>query len=261
MQPSKNVIIAIPLYKNTFKSFEIVSLKSIFKHLGSFPIAFVVPQSLNTDFLQSYNFISNYSIERFDDHFFKSIDNYNLLMLSTDFYQRFADYTYTLICQTDVFVFENQLEHWTTKNYDYIGAPWLDSSYNPLYLSYRRFFNTLKKLITGREKLYPHINKVGNGGFSLRKNQAFIDICKKEQQQIQDFQTNKTKDNYHIEDVFWSLYTPTKHNIKIPKYTEAVYFAWDINPKMAMKFTKGKLPFACHGFNKKQVKNFWKKYL
>lgn len=261
MEHTKNVIVAIPLYKTTFDDFEQKSLKSTFKHLGDFPIAFIVPESLDISFIENYPFIKNYSIERFSNNFFKSIDSYNLLMLSEEFYNRFSDYKYTLICQTDVFIFSNQLQQWIDKNYDYIGAPWLDSSYNPCYLAYRKIYNKINHFFTGKERYYQHINHVGNGGFSLRKNSVFEKICKKEKENIEKFQSKKEKERYHIEDVFWSLYAAKKYSMNIPKYTEALYFAWDINPKMGLKMSKGVLPFACHGFNKKQMKSFWKKYI
>lgn len=56
-------------------------------------------------------------------------------MLSAEFYERFLAWDYILLCQTDAFVFRDELADWCARGYDYIGAPWpLRPIYsNPLY--------------------------------------------------------------------------------------------------------------------------------
>jgi hypothetical protein len=46
--------------------------------------------------------------------------------------------------------------------------------------------------------------------------------------------------------------------MKIPDYREAVDFCIDRKPEMAVEINGGKVPFACHGFNKPKVSDFWK---
>src|SRR4029079_3572600 len=85
---------------------------------------------------------------------------YNRLMNIPYFYRHFLEYDYILIYQLDTFVFENNLEEWCNMNIDYVGAPWINSTW----------VNNLKKKISWIDKfIYP----VGNGGLSLRKVKLF----------------------------------------------------------------------------------------
>ena len=166
-----------------------------------------------------------------------------------------------LICQTDAYVFKNDLDFWISKNFDYIGAPWLDSKKIFFNHKLRFLFNKLKKSLGLKERLYNHINQVGNGGFSLRNVDKFYNISKKESKTIEHFIENKEKENYHIEDVFWSLYVPQKYELIKPDYQTAINFCVDRKPEIAFKYLNDKLPFACHGFNKKGVVKFWSKHI
>ena len=66
----------------------------------------------------------------------------------------------------------------------------------------------------------------------------------------------------HVEDVYISLVAPMLiPEMKIPDYTEAVDFCIDRKPKEALKINKGNVPFACHGFNKPKVRDFWKPFI
>lgn len=258
---TEKVVILIPIYRAFFDDFEKKSLKSVNQHLKSFPIIFIAPESLDIDFLKEYEIQFNYEICRFEDHFFKSINGYNQLLLSSHFYEAFLNYEYMLICQTDAYVFKNELSLWISKGFDYIGAPWLDSKKILFNHKPRFIFNKIKRIFGLKQRLYNHINQVGNGGFSLRKTKLFYNISLKEKDQIAYFLSNKEKENYHIEDVFWSLYVPQKHSFLKPDYKTALCFCVDRKPEVAFGFLNGELPFACHGFNKKGVVKFWSKYI
>ncbi len=259
--PQEKVLILIPLYRDHFDDFEQKSLASVGQHLKEFQIAFIAPNSLDISFLKAYKIDFEFNTYRFDCDFFSSIDGYNQLMMTPDFYKTFLGFKYILICQTDAYVFKNDLSYWLDKGFDYIGAPWLDSK-NTFFSHQIRFvFNKLKKTFGGKEKHYNHINKVGNGGFSLRNTNLFFEIATKEQEQIKKFIARREKENYHIEDVFWSLYVPQKYAIKIPDYRTALYFCVDRKPEIAFEILNNELPFACHGFNKKGGSQFWSKYI
>lgn len=258
---TKEVIILIPLYKKYLDDFEIKSLESINKNLKKYNIAFITPKSLDLDFLKKYDIHFDYKIQTFENQYFKSIEGYNKLLLSSDFYKTFLEYEYILICQTDAYIFKDELNYWLSKKYEYIGAPWLDSK--NLYIKHkiRKFYNNIKKYIGIKYRLYNHINQVGNGGFSLRNTKKFYEISLNESEQISYFLKNKEKENYHIEDVFWSLYVPKKYTLIKPDYKTALKFCIDRKPEIAFKINNNKLPFACHGFNKKGVKKFWSKII
>jgi len=254
--------IIIPIYKNDFEDYEKTSLISIFKHFEKYKITFISPKSLNLNFLSEIEFIKNYNIETFDDNFFKSIDGYNKLLLDPQFYKRFSNDEFILICQTDVFIFNNDIERWLNLDFDYVGAPWIASNRNFINKFLDRLKNIINKIKNKKVKNTERLFKVGNGGFSLRKTQKFIEISELEALNIKRFITDKPDSEYHIEDVFWSLYvTKIYPNFNIPNWKEALSFCIDRKPQLALKLNNNNLPMACHGFNKSKVKSYWKKYI
>ncbi|KAA6323881.1 hypothetical protein EZS27_026729 [termite gut metagenome] len=117
------VKVIIPIYRSFLSENERISLDRTYHVLKNHPIVVVKPDSLKTNTLSE-----NYPaliFESFDDAYFRSLSGYNQLMLSEEFYERFADAGYILICQLDVYIFKDELKEWCLKGYDYIGAPWL----------------------------------------------------------------------------------------------------------------------------------------
>ena len=78
------------------------------------------------------------------------------MMFSKTFYSNYLEYEYLLIVQTDVIVISDQLKDWCDKGYSYVGAPWFVG------------FHQLKKSLM--------FLGVGNGGFSLRRVEHFINV-------------------------------------------------------------------------------------
>ncbi len=260
MSQTKTVVV-IPIYRNFFDKHELQSLRSVKQQLCTYDIVFVAPKKLNVFFLREIDLGFDYKVEFFEDYFFTSVDTYSHLLMKAEFYKRFISYDYMLICQTDAYVFRNELEEWVQKNYDYIGAPWLDSENKYGYHSIRKLYNNIKKFFGLKYRGYEHINRVGNGGFSLRKIQRFYEICLKEEEQVEVFVNTKEPIAFKVEDMFWSFYIPSKYDFNIPDYQTAAHFCLDRKPNVGMKITQQKLPFACHGFNKKGVHKFWSKYI
>ena len=192
---------------------------------------------------------------------FQNIEGYNELLLSSLFYERFLDSEYILIYQLDAFVFKDELKEWCQKGYDYIGAPWIASLKKSFWAKnfhlIAKKFRSKKK--NDREQIF---YKVGNGGFSLRKTASHYAITKQNEPFILDFLRAEEKEIYAIEDVFWSLKAPEFNvNFKIPDYKEALRFAIDRKPKIALELNNNQLPFGCHGINKPKVIEFWKPIL
>lgn len=250
----ESVRIVVPLYKRSLDNLEHISLSRSLDVLKKHAFSIICPKDLDLTSIEPMFAGVDYDVRRFDPEFFKGISGYNRLMLSPELYTNFADCKYMLICQTDVFVFSDQLLFWCAKNYDYIGAPWMASHQNGL----KRLFYKIEHFFTKKEKSVHHFFKVGNGGFSLRKVETMLRIVSELNDEAHFFAEQRDERKYHQEDVFISVFAPTKiPGITIPDYKEAVSFAMDRKPHLAYKLNNKQLPFACHGFNKTKVREFW----
>lgn len=254
----KDVKIVLPIYKNNLDEFELLSIKRSIKILKNYKFSIICPQELAISEIESLFKSVDYEVVRFPSIYFKSIESYNRLMLSEQFYKQYLDSKFILICQTDVYVFRDELDFWCSKNYDYIGAPWIGTSQRVHNKALVYFGNKLKMLSGRKEKKYDHLFKVGNGGFSLRNVRKHHEIVVKNKELIDYYLISKEPENFHIEDVFFSLKAPTLDpSFTIPDWKEALSFCMDRKPKLALKYNNRKLPFAVHGFNKPKVKQFW----
>lgn len=268
----QKVAVAIPVYKPSFDPWEEISLRQTMCVLGRYPMVLVCPDGMDSsqyDTLASAQGVALHK-EGFEPRFFDGIKGYNQLMLSKSFYARFADYEYVLICQTDAYVFRDELLEWCGKDYDYVGAP-----------IFGRFSDEVFRRDQGR---------VGNGGFSLRRVRAFLDFFdgKKNVYKIRDLagridfkekpQTrwlvwllmvlgwrNKplsvAKRWKYNEDDFWSrLLEGSNYELSKPQVDEAMLFAFERFPSEVFSIT-GKMPFGCHAWTKYQYESFWKDYI
>jgi hypothetical protein len=253
------VKIVIPIYKNYFGDLEEKSFLQCIKVLKNYPIVLVQPEGLDNAYITER--FSNVIVETFSKHYFENISGYNELLLSEYFYKRFLDSEFILIYQLDAFVFKDTLKEWCQKGYDYIGAPWIATQHNSIGMKIfdkiATIFNSKKK--NERKKIF---YKVGNGGFSLRKTSLHYKIAYEQKTFISSFLGAEKKEIYAIEDVFWSIKVPELYrDFKIPEYMEALHFAIDRKPKIALKFVNNEIPFGCHGINKPKVIGFWKPIL
>lgn len=246
MSKLMHAAVVIPFYKAELNTVEERSFKQCQKILSNYDIIFALPENIEVNYIPA-----SIKTEIFDKEYFKNIKGYNQLMLSPHFYERFLDYEYILIYQLDSFVFRDELKMWCEKNYDYIGAPWIATN---------NFVSRLLKPFNSKsiKRRKPIFYKVGNGGFSLRKTRSFYKISAELTSEITQQLESKQDEIYSNEDVFWSLKVPRFFpDFKIPEYGEAVGFAIDRKPKIALKINDHKLPFGCHGIDKPKVRKFW----
>jgi hypothetical protein len=230
--------IVIPVYRSIPQWNERISIQRCVDVFTDRDIIIVCPEGLD---ISAYTAIATKAIHLpLKSSYFKSIESYSLLLNSPYFYKHFLDYTYILIHQLDVFVFEDQLEYWCSKGYDYIGAPWINATW----------IKKLKEKISWIDTcIYP----VGNGGFSLRKVKTFyygsIFLAP-----IVLFLWKKKWN----EDFFWSS---VAHRLipgfRIPQVEEARLFAIEEYPSIAYKSNHNKLPFGCHAWEKYEP-DFWR---
>ena len=249
------VKVLIPIYKSSISDNERISFNQCLKTLCEYEIELITFQELD---LSAYSLSKNISIKYFNKSFFASLQGYNQLMLSWDFYNNYRDYKYILIYQLDAYVFYDKLAYWCLKDYDYIGSPWLVVSKN---ITFKKWF--LSKINWSwdlfRELKIPLSanNQVGNGGFSLRKISKFIDVLEKVDKKIL-YNYNHSNEVKYNEDVFWSLEIEKDPKLKLnkPKIKEALMFSVDGNPHDLILDMK-QLPFGCHGWNKSnQIQNW-----
>ena len=245
------VEVVIPIYKENLSVLELKSLQQAYNILNKYPLIIIKPKSLDlSELLKRFPLLKT---KTFDDHYFNKISGYNTLMLSEVFYSGFLHTKYILIYQLDAYVFKDELIHWCEKGYDYIGAPWLKK---PIYnlpiisgiMKLCRIYDKHKG-VKNKQELY---NKIGNGGFSLRKVNSHYETVIKEQEHIRLFL--QQKHHLYNEDVFWA----TVSSFNYPEATEAVGFAFDKYPSLCYKLNNKTLPFGCHGWYKRKMKSFWK---
>jgi hypothetical protein len=251
MQSGNKVIVVIPVYKQSLPDDEIISLQRVIKVLSKNDFSIVCAKSLDikqyTHYFEGAG--TGFSVDRFDDKYFRSISDYNRLMLSPNFYSRFQTWQYMIIYQLDCFIFKDEVEKWITGDFDYVGAPWV---------SYDQSLNFYRSLIYSRWKLIGLLKKsidfnrgekifVGNGGCSIRKVKKFANISK-----ILHLFFKRHLRGHVNEDFIWSvLATKYFRNFKVPTVTVASQFALEeINHPVDLDSMET-LPMAAHA---------WKRY-
>ena len=265
------VTIVIPVFKTHLTANELRSLSQCCRVLFNHPITLVAPDDLEVGEYEAefLSFGCNYKVLRFRNDYFRNIAGYNRLLLSQVFYTEFQSYMYMLLYQLDAFVFSDELAYWCGKGYDYIGAPLIGKYEDTIFSNQMR---------------------VGNGGFSLRRVDAFMNyfdskknvftarqIVKKYGLRNKLYKwwlvwilmycgwrnkpqsvANRWKYN---EDDFWSgLLDRSRFSLNKPTPIEAMEFSFERFPKEIYELT-GKLPFGCHAWEKYDYDIFWKKYI
>lgn len=217
------VCVIIPYYHNELTALEQISLRQCFKILRKYPIILLIPESMCEKDLPEED---DFTYLKVPDLWLDSVQSYNDMLLSKDFYEIFYEYEYILIYQLDAFVFEDKLEEFCNYQFDYIGAPWI--------------FGEI--IYTDKPK---GLLQVGNGGLSLRKVKSFITELEKR---------NRIKFSVN-EDLFWS--SCASDSFRTAPIDIALQFAFERDVKECFKRNNFKLPFGCHAWEKHDAL-FWK---
>jgi hypothetical protein len=258
-------IILIIAHKELPTELEKASLKQCLKILGSHPIRLVCPKGLNiTEYLK---IAPNVQFEFINPKWQANYTMFNRLKVIPLLYKKFSHYKYILFYELDAWVFRDELLYWCAKNYDYIGAPWLEGWKNA--------------------KPDAPIIGIGNGGFSLRKVKSHLkalhsfSYIKKPGQLYEEFLANKNiggfitwlknltisnntyilfNDYYLHEDVFWGVIVSGNFKwYQLPSTEEALRFSIEAAPARYIT-SPAKLPFGCHAWPKNDPE-FWKKHI
>ena len=263
--------IVVPIYKEHLDKYEELSFRQCLRILHNYEVFLVTYEHLD---LSSYELISReygislYSVF-FPESFFKGIKGYNNLMMQKMFYASFKSYRYILIYQLDAFVFKDELSYWCNQGYDYIGAP-VETPW----------FEKYKENKDGIENW-----RVGNGGFSLRKVEYFLNVLSRklplmkvkinnifkysELKKVANIFGWENTINYYVnledkenEDVFYTVYLQDSYvPPKLPSVEIAALFAIEKSPSYMYERIGRHIPFGCHAFLKYEYEHFWKQYI
>lgn len=253
--PKKLVAVVVPLTNRaTFTADEHRSLEQITRVLGRYDKYLLAPKGLKLA-------VPGYSLVRFPQRFFGSGMAHSQLMMSRPLYQRFRDYQFILVHHLDAFVFADELEQWCAAGYDFIGAPWLRSSESPA----------------------EGFAGVGNGGFSLRRVDSFLQVLSSSVYMIDPAEYRRRwQERYGGRNLFVRLLNAPRLALKrvrafnsVRQFTtsyalnedhfwadEARHYYADLRiapPELALRFAfeqapryayhrLGRLPFGCHGW-------------
>ena len=250
---NKLVTVVVPIYKEHLPERELLSLKNNASVLSRYPQVLLAPEGLNVE--ATLREVPNMEVVRVSPAFLGSngIAGYNQMMLSKEFYSLFADCEYILICQSDAWIFRDELEEWCDRGYDYVGAPWpkrkvYDNPFIKCYLRLRKWLFSSPTHILRQEGF----DKIGNGGLSLRRIDSFITACDRYADILDYFKCHHgTRYN---EDWFWAI---VPKEFSYPSVSEAVGFSFDVKPELCFELANGKLPFGCHGWYKRKMYAFW----
>lgn len=217
--------VVIPYYHNDLDITERISYEQCIKVLRDYPIVFVIPKGFE---IVLDKFPEKWEIVEMPPEWMVSIEAYNQMMLSREFYMAFQQYKYILIYQLDAYVFSDRLLEFCEYGYDYIGAPWIEGKFD---------FE-----LADRGILY-----VGNGGFSLRK----VNSCL---HQLNETDPKQIKWN---EDLFWAS---RGQEFKVAPKEIAWQFAFERPVRVLYRLNGEQLPFGCHAWMKYDL-DFFRPYI
>jgi hypothetical protein len=260
-----NPVILIIVHKPDLTDLEIRSLQQCFKVLGEFPIKLIAPEKLD---ITSYELAQpGIEVDFINPKWQSTYAMFNRLKIEPLLYKRYRRYDYILFYELDAWVFKNELIHWCSQGYDYIGAPWFEGWQHA-------------------SEDAPFLG-IGNGGFSLRNIKAHLRVLDTFSYvtpfnvMVRDFLDQPSirtlariskdltirNNTFHLfnnfamnEDLFWGRIVASKFKwFKIPDLKTALRFSIEVNPHLYIK-SKDDLPFGCHSWSKFN-QEFWNQFI
>ncbi len=246
----KLVTVVIPIHQEIPSELEKISLAQTLRVLHKYPITFQAKDGLNVKWYEDFcRGKANIIFEWFQ---WKGFKEFTYLMMSKEFYQRFLDYEYILICHLDAFVFRDELQTWCNLGYDYIGSVIYNKVWSNLPSKSGKFLGLTKP------------EYFGNGGFALKKVESFVYLTTNFHLKIRFYLWyRKVRKKFFQDDIFLSQVFPKLiANFKIPPKSLAQQFgaAFEIWDETNLPFTKNdcsSLPFGIHGWFAYNIE-FWR---
>jgi hypothetical protein len=270
MESDAQLCVIIPVHKPSLTADEQVSLKACKARLHKYDCYLIFPEGMN---ISSYTLIfENLLLCPVEPSWLSSVENYNKMKLSLNFYKKFTEYKSMLTYELDAYIFDAAIESTNALTFDYIGAPFYEGYWEA--------------------KPGAGFMQGCNSGFSIRNIQACIDVLngmKKYSFRWFLYQiflsrmrplrlklnelTNKKYEvfitgrfgfyfaDFHInEDVVWSEIIPQLFpSFKVADPLSALKFSFEYNLEQSLELNGGKLPLGCHAWYKHH--DFWKTYI
>ena len=160
-------------------------------------------------------------------YLFTGRESYSRMCCRPELYELLSGYDYMLLIQHDAWLFRDDLDEFMEMGYDYIGAPIIVGAW--------RFDRPL----------------IGNGGLSLRRIEAFCDVCRMH---------GPRGGEYHPEDVFFSVLR--RPLLKIAPADVAARFSLEHHPEKYDELLQHRLPMGCHRpWDLGYYESYWKQYI
>jgi hypothetical protein len=233
-----DVATLVPIYKPTLSAEDTVGLRRSLDALKNRRVTFIHPKNLE---LTLYRTLSDQAaFEEYDESWFSSIANYNRLLLAPAFYQRYQAFEFILILQTDAVVLRDDLQQWLDAPFDYVGAPW-PNGYE-LFINLDRYSGSNGKVVKAH---------VGNGGLSLRRVRACLDLMTEFPQALDYFQKSGSS-----EDLFFAFMGQVSQRFVLPSETRAALFSLELHASKYFAMGDNVAPLGGHAWSKYEPQ-FW----
>ena len=231
-----SLCVIIPIYKKQLELDEEFSVDRTVEVLKERTIFFIAPLGMEYSYYQKR--YPEVKCVFFNKKYFKNVSSYSKLLLSRCFYDKFLNFDYMLIAQTDAIILSSKdlLDMFVRLEYDYIGAPWKKSEklYPMVFKGSTHLKNVLK----------PVESRVGNGGFCLRKIKTMVEILNAHPLAIGISKLYKKAN----EDGVLCYYLKVNNRYSLPTVDMAETFSVEETAKVVLE--KGIRPFAVHGYKK-----------
>lgn len=245
----KRCCIVVTSYKNELDENEKHNIDRLFSlYYNKYDIVLIYPNNKSIKYYENNFKFSD--ILLLDQKYFDTYpDGYNCLMLSSFFYKLFTKYKYILIHHPDSYIIKDELEYWISKEYEYIGSPFL----------YDIFPNNISNVA----ELYLNNNNINktndmNGGLCLKKVSWFIKMTEKYETQLIEL-SKKFKLNEDQIILMLNVLNVNLSKYNFPKFKDSVNFSWSAKPYLLAQINNNELPFGIHAYNT-LYKYFYEQY-
>ena len=114
-------VVIVPIYKKTLNEIEYLCLSNYRKKLSGLPFGFIAPMDIEEDYYTKK--WDGLPVKKFATWCADSLDDYNRLLMTPEFYSGFLNYDYMLILQLDGWLIKGkeELKRFLQMGYDYMG--------------------------------------------------------------------------------------------------------------------------------------------